>query len=117
MKKFLILFVVGLMAASCASLSPVGTWNYTISGTPQGDFTGAMEVTKQEAGYAATLRSANGEMKFEQFTFDKKTAKSTGTFYYQSMGVNFDAAVTKAAMDGSVSVQGMSFPFKAARKK
>lgn len=116
MKKLIFLFVT-IAAVGCASLSPVGTWNYTISGTPQGDFTGAMEVTKQEAGYAATLKTTDGEMKFEQFTFDKKTAKSAGTFYYQSMGVNFDAAVTKATMEGSVSVQGMSFPFKAARAK
>jgi hypothetical protein len=116
MKKLAVLFV-GIALAGCASLSPVGSWNYTISGTPQGDFTGTLDVAKKDAGYTATMKTSDGELAFEQFTFDKKTAKSTGNFYYQSMGVNFDAAVTKDAMDGSVSLQGMSFTFKAARKK
>lgn len=116
MKKLLILFVA-VAAVGCASLSPSGNWNFAITGTPQGDFTGSMEVTKKDAGYAAKLKIAGTEAVFERFTFDKKTAKSTGTFYYQSMGVNFDAGVTKEAMDGTVSVQGMSFPFKASRQK
>jgi hypothetical protein len=116
MKKIAVL-LAGIALAGCASLSPVGNWNYTISGTPQGDFAGVMAVAKKDAGFTATMKTSDGEMAFEQFTFDKKTAKSAGNFYYQSMNVNFDAAVTKEAMDGTVSVQGMSFTFKAARKK
>lgn len=108
---------LALVLASCASVSPVGNWNYTISGTPQGDFTGTMEVAKKDAGYTASVKAPDSEMTFEQFTFDKKTARSSGNFYFQNMGVNFDAGVTKDTMDGSVSVQGMSFPFKAVRKK
>jgi hypothetical protein len=115
--KHLTFFLFAFVATSCATLSPAGNWNFAITGTPQGDFTGSMEVTKKDAGYAAKLKIADTEAVFERFTFDKKTAKSTGTFYYQSMGVNFDAAVAKEAMDGTVSVQGMSFPFKASRQK
>jgi hypothetical protein len=108
---------LALIAAGCASVSPAGNWNYTISGTPQGDFTGTLEVAKSNGGYTASVKAPDSEMKFEQFTFDKKTARSAGNFYFQNMSVNFDAEVTKATMDGSVSVQGMSFPFKATRKK
>jgi len=117
MKKTASVLISIFFLAGCASVSPVGTWNYTISGTPQGDFTGTMVVAKKDAGYAASLKAPDSEMAFEQFTFDKKAGRSAGSFNYQNMGVNFDAGVTKEAMDGSVSVQGMSFPFKATRKK
>jgi hypothetical protein len=117
MKKLFYLAIV-FCAFSCASVSPVGTWNYSITGTPQGDYSGVLNVTKADKkNYSAVMKSDAGDLKFNKFSFDGKTKKSTGDFDYQGMNVWFDTALKENEMTGNVSVQGMNFPFKATRKK
>ena len=117
MKKILYIAIV-LSAFSCASISPVGNWDYTITGTPQGDYSGVMSITKKDKNtFSAQMKSQAGDLNFNKFTFDGKTKKSVGDFDYQGMNLNFDAALKENEMTGSISVQGMNFPFKATKKK
>jgi hypothetical protein len=117
MKKLLYLLLI-LVVSSCASISPAGNWNYTITGTPQGDYSGVLTVTKKDKKtFSAVMKSDAGDFKFNQFTFESKSKKSTGDFDYQGMNVYFDTAIKENEMTGNVSVQGMNFPFKATRKK
>ena len=67
MRKLLFVFAVGLVVSGCLAVGPAGSWNYTVTGTPQGDFTGEMMVTKNEKGYAAKLSSKDGEIPFNNF--------------------------------------------------
>ncbi|MBX7126465.1 MAG: hypothetical protein K1X47_12295 [Cyclobacteriaceae bacterium] len=117
MKKLLAVAFAGLVLMSCSSLSPAGNWTYSITGTPQGDYTGNMSVAKEKSGYSASLAAEGSSIPFNQFSYDKKASKSNGNFNYQGMMVNLEANVTQEEMNGSVSVQGMTFPFKAIRKK
>ncbi|MBS1488049.1 MAG: hypothetical protein JST43_10730 [Bacteroidetes bacterium] len=117
MKNLLFAFTAALLLTSCASLSPVGKWDYKIIGTPQGDYSGVMTVAKKEKTLTADMKSESGDLPFNKFDYLSKSKKATGDFNYMGMTVNFDAAVTENDMTGTVSTQGMSFPFKAVRKK
>ncbi|MBS1558398.1 MAG: hypothetical protein JST69_06680 [Bacteroidetes bacterium] len=116
MKTILAVILIFILA-SCASLSPVGKWDYQISGTPQGTFSGVLTVAKKDKKVlSAEMKSDNGNIPFNSFTFDAKTKKSTGDFSYMGMTVYLDAAVTEKEMNGNVATQGMTFPFKSTRK-
>ncbi len=118
MKRLILpLFLIALLA-SCASVGPTGTWDYSVTGTPQGDYTGIMTVTRQKVGYVAKMNGQQaGEIAFEKFSFDKKSKLSKGLFYFSGAEITFSAAVTKEQMKGSMSTSGMDFPFLATRKK
>lgn len=116
--KILSFVFAAFVLASCASISPVGNWDYKITGTPQGDYSGTLVVTKNtDKTFTATMKSEGGEMKFNQFKFESKTKKSTGDFDYQGMNIYFDTTIKENQMAGNVSVQGMTFPFTATKKK
>ena len=117
MRKLVIVFVVSLLVSACAAVGPAGSWGYTVTGTPQGDFTGDLIVTKNETGYTAKLSSKDGEILFNSFTYNKKEKKSTGTFDFSGTAVEFKAGVEKEQMKGSMTAGGMEFPFNASKKK
>lgn len=113
------LILVSVLMASCASVSPVvGDWDYKITGTPQGDYSGVLVITKGDKKTLNAVMKSNGsDLPFNQFQFDSKTKKSSGNFYYQAMSISFNASVNSTTMDGSISVENMNFPFTAVRKK
>ena len=117
MKKLIFVFVISLLFSSCAGIGPAGTWNYTVTGTPQGDFTGDMIVDKNETGYAAKLSSKDGVIPFNTFTYDKKEKKSSGKFDFSGTTVDFNASVEKEQMKGTMTAGGMEFPFTATKEK
>jgi hypothetical protein len=123
MKLNLIYLFVALVLASCAStkttskITPVGDWDYMITGTPEGDFKGVLNVTAAGTGYAAKMLSAAGEAPLQKFAYDPTTKKVTGAVPYNEFMVDMDATVAADEMTGSMSAGGMSFPFKATRKK
>jgi len=117
MKRFFLMLFFCLLLARCASVTPVGSWDYTITGTPNGDYAGTLIVTKIKKQYAATLNSQGGDLPFKKFAFDPKTKKSSGEFDYQGTPIYFDATVKENDMDGNVATDDAKFPFKATRKK
>ena len=107
------LFLVG-----CASVTPVGSWDYTVTGTPNGDYAGTLIVTKNKKQYAATLNTPGADdLPFKKFSFDPKTKKASGDFDYQGTPISFDATVKENDMAGNMSTDDAQFPFKATRKK
>ena len=116
MKRSFILFCFCLFLAGCASVSPLGSWNYTVTGTPNGDYAGMLIVKKIQKQYAATLNSQGSDLPFKKFTFDPKTKKASGDFDYQGTPISLDASVTEIDMAGTLSTDDAHFPFKATRK-
>ena len=120
MKK-LIYFFVSFIIISCAStklaMVPVGGWDYSITGTPNGDFSGVLTVTLEGEKYTASLKSQLGEIKFSETQYDKATKKLTGTFDFEGTPIEFESTTEGDAMKGSVSAGGGSWPFNASRKK
>ena len=117
MKRLNLMLFFCLTLAGCASVTPVGSWDYTVTGTPNGDYAGTMIITKIKKQYAATLNSQGGDLPFKKFSFDPKTKKSTGDFDYQGTPIYFDATVKETDMEGNMSTDDAKFPFKATRKK
>ena len=117
MKRILFTLIICSLISSCASVGPAGQWNYTVTGTPQGDFTGEMTVTKNDKGYAAKMKNKEDEINFNSFTYDKKEKKTVGSFDFSGTSVEFNALLAKDQLKGTMNAGGMEFPFTATKKK
>ncbi len=122
MQKFIYLFLV-LVLASCATVktkqvtvTPVGDWDYTITGTPNGDYAGVLSIVEKESVLAAAMKTNEGELAFNNMSFDKATNIVTGNFNYQGTDLVFNATLAGEAMTGTIAAGGYGFPFKATRK-
>lgn len=130
MKKILLSIIVLFLIASCSTtktastassskpaLTPAGEWDFSIKETPEGDFTGIMTVNQAEKNYTAKLTTMGNDLPFERFTWDESNMKVGGELYYGGTSVTLDATLAEEEMSGFMSTSGMSFPFKATRKK
>jgi len=131
MKQNLIYVFIILILASCAStkttapiatpvvapVTPVGNWDYLVTGTPDGDFKGVLAVSSSAGAFSAKMISATGEVPVEKFTFIKETNKITGEVPYNGMVVGLDATLAGDQLKGAMFAGGMDFPFSATRKK
>jgi len=122
--KNLIFIFTALIIASCTStkttkvvITPAGNWDYEIKGTPEGDFSGVMSIVSENVLYSVKMTAGGSEITFNKFTWDEPTKKAVGEFNYSGYSVWFDAALAGEEMIGTMSVEGMNFPFKATRKK
>ncbi len=123
MKNLFYIFVGLLLLSSCASTktskapSPNGTWDYTITGTPEGDFSGVLTISEVDKTLSAKMASNVGDLVIDKYLYNKETMKMSGEFYYSGALVLFDAVLAVDQIDGAMSTSGMNFPFKATRKK
>jgi hypothetical protein len=122
MQKLIFLFAI-LVVSSCAtvktsqvSVTPVGDWDYTITGTPNGDYAGVLSIVDKDGGLAASMKSNEGELPFTNFSFDKATNIAVGNFSFQGTDLVFNATLAGESMTGTISAGGFGFPFKATRK-
>jgi hypothetical protein len=98
-------------------LSPVGLWDYTITGTPEGDFAGILTITESGQLLTATLALRGNGLPIENFAYNIETKKLTGELNYSGLIIAFEALMTANELNGAFSEGGMDFPFKAIRKK
>jgi len=122
--KNLIFIFVALIIASCSAtktskvaITPAGSWDYNIVGTPEGDFSGVMTITPQDKKYLAKMSASGNELTINNFTFDEANKKVAGDLDYSGTTVLLDALLNGEEMVGNMSAGGMNFPFKAIRKK
>jgi hypothetical protein len=124
MKHSIFYAFVLLLLASCAStktmapvVTPAGDWDYSVTGTPEGDFKGVLNITSTGDVYAGKMISSAGTAPLEGFAYNKETKKITGQVPYNGFMVDLDATMAGDELAGTMSAGGMSFPFKATRKK
>jgi len=124
----IIYFLAGiLLLVSCTStqktttavkpITPEGEWEYSITDTPEGNFSGIMTISKTESTYSANLHANGNDLPFESFSWDEAAKKANGELYYSGTSVQFQAAMNGDELEGGLSAMGMVFPFKATRKK
>ncbi len=116
MKKGFLYLGFFVLVASCAP-GPIGAWNYSVTGTPQGDYAGVMTISKKDKGYSAKLMSAGNETTFNKFSYIKATKKTEGDFDFSGTQILFSAQLNKDQLKGTMSTSGLEFPFTATRKK
>jgi hypothetical protein len=124
MKNLFYLALCAFVLSSCASTkstskapSPTGNWDYTITGTPEGNFSGVLLIEQINDTYTAKMTSNAGDLPIEKYMYDKVTMKMSGEFDYSGTLVLFDAVMVGDEINGSMAAGGMGFPFKATRKK
>jgi hypothetical protein len=118
MKKLIPFLAIAIVitVSSCAP-GPVGIWNYSVTGTPQGDYKGLMTISKTETGYAAKMSAEGSEIPFDKFEYVKSTKKAAGNFSFQGTPIGYSATLNKDELNGSIDAGGMEFPIVATRKK
>jgi hypothetical protein len=123
MKKIVSLLFIAITITACVATktttkapSPTGSWDYTITGTPQGDFKGVMIIAEADKMLTAKLISDGAELPIDKFVFNKETQKMSGEFDYSGALILLDAVLNVNEITGNMSTSGMSFPFKATRK-
>ena len=123
MKKIFTLLFIAITITACVATktttkapSPAGNWDYSITGTPQGDFRGIMIITEVDKVLTAKLVSDGSDLPINNFLFNKETQKMSGEFDYSGALILLDAVLNVNEITGNMSTSGMSFPFKATRK-
>jgi hypothetical protein len=123
MKKIVSLLFIAITITACVATktttkapSPTGSWDYTITGTPQGDFKGVMIIAEADKMLTAKLISDGAELPIDKFVFNKETQKMSGEFDYSGALILLDAVLNVNEITGNMSTSGMNFPFKATRK-
>ncbi len=104
-------------ASTVVSTVILGEWDYTVTGTPDGDFKGVLNISSSANTYAAKMISATGEVPVEKFAFVKETNKISGEVPYNGMSVGLDATLAGDQLTGTMFAGGMDFPFSATRRK
>ena len=118
----LLIISVIVFLSSCASTksakenSPAGLWEYTIQGTPQGDFEGVMTITKTDDGYTGQLATDQGTLPFTSTQYSKEENKISAEFDYSGMPVSLTGVIVGSTMTGTVSTSGYDFPLSATKK-
>ncbi len=117
----LIICTIAILS-SCASTksvqenSPAGEWEYSIQGTPNGDFSGIMTITKTETGFSGQLASSAGILPFTSTKYFKEENKVEAEFDYSGMPVLLTGMITGTTMTGTVATSGYEFPLSATKK-
>jgi len=128
MKNVLILLVLAFFAYSCASTKTaktaapakavdisIGSWDYKIQGTPEGDVTGVLVIAKEGEVYSGTLNTTMGSMPLENVTVTDNNLKAT--FNYMGYTIDMTGLFAGDALTGKVSVEYNDFPMTATRQK
>ncbi len=113
----LILIFSGCSATRKTAGSGVeGTWEYAITGAPQGDVHGNMVITKASNVYKGSLNMPDGaQTDIYNLAIVKKVL--TGKFEFSNMTIDMTGTFEKDKYTGTVSAQGYSFPMTATKKK
>lgn len=119
MKKAIILFVAILSAYACASTKSVsdvsvGTWDYLIKNTPEGDMTGNFVIVKEGENYSGSLNSTQGSIPLENVKIED--GNLTSNFSYMGYTVNMSGKFETTTFDGKVSVDYNDFPMTATKQ-
>ena len=94
------LFIFLLWFSSCATskkaaYSPVGTWNYTVQGTPNGNITGKMIIDQAGDTYTGHIQSDMGKIPMEDLTIKGKDMTS-------NLVVNGSPVTVQGAFDENI---------------
>jgi len=119
MKKYFLIICVLTTALwiSCASrkVDPVvGSWSYTVSGTPEGNVEGTMIIAKEGESYIGKLQGESGSMDLRDVEISENEMKSK--FSYQGYVLNLEGTFEGEQFDGKVVYDAYTtFPIKATK--
>ncbi len=117
---YLVFTVIGLLIfASCASTKKIadptlGAWDYTVSGTPNGDVSGTMLIAKEGETYMGSLEGDAGKIELRDVEITDNQMKSK--FSYQGYTMDLEGTFTDDTFEGKVVYDYYTtFPVKATK--
>ena len=118
--SYLLIILAGLIWAGCAGTKTsketafLGDWEYLVEGTPNGDVTGVMNISKEGDAFVGKLASDMGEIMLNDLSIvdDKLSAN----FDIQGMTLNMDGIFEGPKFSGTIAVDYNSFPMTATKK-
>ena len=117
MKKYFLILMVAVLGLGCkVAYTPVGSWDYIVAGTPNGDVLGKMVLAEMEDVFSGKLVSDQGDLDLENVKYSEENGLSC-VFYFQGMEFAltgaFEGETFTGVIDGGSQVG--SFPFTAER--
>ena len=120
MRIYFILIVAAFIAYGCAASKnvvdlSVGTWDYVVKDTPNGDTSGNFVIAKEGENYSGTLNGEGGTYPLENIKVEENVLSCS--FDYQDMVLVIKGTIEGASFTGNVSVDYNSFPMTATRRE
>lgn len=118
--SYLLIILAGLIWAGCAGTKTskeaafLGDWEYLVEGTPNGDVTGVMNISKDGDTYVGKLTSDMGEIQLNDLSIVED--KLTANFDIQGMRLDMDGTFDGPKFTGTIGVDYNSFPVTATKK-
>ncbi len=117
---FAVLLCGVIMLAGCAAkkmLDPaIGSWDYVVTGTPDGDVKGTMYIAKEGEAYTGNLTGQAGTMKLEKITIEDGNMQSE--FSFQGYTLDLKGTFEGDAFTGNISLDEYTqFPVTATKKE
>lgn len=94
--------------------SPVGSWAYEVKNTPNGNYSGTLELAKTDEGYKAIMNSSQGVTEVKNLVVADNTM--TGQFSAEGYEAAMKGLFEGDSFEGMVDVAGYSFPITMTRK-
>lgn len=119
-QRTLIFLVAVLVAYACASTKTVvdvsiGTWDYVVKGTPEGDITGNFVIAKTGDTYTGYVEGAQGRTDLRDVTIENDQLKSN--FDYSGYTIMLTGTFAGDTFDGKISVDYNDFPLTATKRQ
>ncbi len=108
-----LLMIYGCASSKVAKNSPVGSWDYTVRSTPNGDVSGTLNIEKDGDEYTGNLTSNAGTIDLNNVTIEDN--KLSSSFNYQGTPLQLTGTFSGDDFTGSVDAGSDSFPVEATR--
>lgn len=118
--SYLLIILAGLIWAGCAGTRAskedaiLGDWEYLVEGTPNGDVTGVMNISKDDDAFVGKLTSDMGEIELNDLSIIEN--KLSANFEVQGMTLDMDGTFNGPQFTGTIGVDYNTFPITATKK-
>jgi hypothetical protein len=99
--------------AVAANANVVGTWTFTVKGTPDGDTKGDMIISRNSDTLKGLISTGGAQTEIQDFKVVNN--QLTGIFYFNGMTINMSGTFTGNSYEGKVEAQGYAFPMVATK--
>jgi hypothetical protein len=119
-QRILIFLVAAMVAYACASTKKsaidvsVGTWDYVVKNTPEGDLSGIFVIAKTGDTYTGYLEGAQGRTDLRDVTVENDQLKCN--FDFSGYTIMMTGTFAGDNFDGKVSVEYNDFPLTATKR-
>jgi len=93
----------------------VGSWDYIVKDTPNGDVEGVLVIKKEMDTYSALISGEAGELDLSGFAIEDNALE--GTFDYQGYEVTVKGTFSGKMIKGDMGVEYMTFPMEAVKQE